>query len=97
MPDSKSSTRIFFRLSNELAEALDTVLPELRQETLGEVGNRSKAARYLLIEALHERQRRTERRSLIDEALKALDEEPVEVADGSSVRGSATTPDSASP
>ena len=54
MPDSKSSTRIFFRLNNELAERLDALLPELREETMGEVSDRSKAARYLLIEALRE-------------------------------------------
>ncbi len=75
MPDSKSSSRIFFRLSNELAERLDMMLPELREETMGEVSDRSKAARYLLIEALRERQRRAERQTLIDEALQALDEE----------------------
>jgi allophanate hydrolase subunit 1 len=78
MPDSKSSTRIFFRLSNELAERLDELLPELREETMGEVSDRSKAARYLLIEALRERLRQADRRTLIDEALQALDEESSE-------------------
>ncbi len=75
MPDSKSSTRIFFRLSNDLAERLDALLPELREETMGEVSDRSKAARYFLIEALRERQRQADRRTLIDEALQTLDEE----------------------
>ena len=75
MPDSKSSTRIFFRLNNELAERLDALLPELREETMGEVSDRSKAARYLLIEALRERLRQADRRTLIDEALQTLDEE----------------------
>ncbi|MBW1872730.1 MAG: hypothetical protein JRJ19_11735 [Deltaproteobacteria bacterium] len=78
MPDSKSSTRIFFRLSNELAERLDELLPELREETMGEVSDRSKSARYLLIEALRERLRQADRRALIDEALQTLDEESSE-------------------
>jgi len=62
-------------LSNELAERLDALLPELREETMGEVSDRSKAARYLLIEALRERLRQADRRTLIDEALQTLDEE----------------------
>jgi hypothetical protein len=74
MPDSKSSERVFFRLQNELLEALDGLLPELREETMGEVSDRSKAARYLLVEALEERQRRGNRRKLIDEALDAVEE-----------------------
>lgn len=78
MPDSKSSQRIFFRLSNELAAALDGVLSELRRETLGEISDRSKAARYLLIEALRERRRLSQRRTSIDEALEALGDEPSE-------------------
>lgn len=74
MPDSKSSERVFFRLQNELVEALDELLPELREETMGEVSNRSKAARYLLIAAIEERRRRGERVRLIDEALDAVEQ-----------------------
>ena len=74
MPESHSSTRIFFRLQNELAQALDALVPELRQETLGQVTDRSKAARYLLIEAIRTRQRQRQRRQLIEEALNAIEE-----------------------
>lgn len=72
MPDSKSSGRVFFRLQNELLEALDELLPELKVETLGEVSDRSKAARHLLIEALEGRMRQRQRSRLVDEALEAL-------------------------
>ncbi len=75
MPDSKSSTRVFFRLNNELVAALDNLLPELREETMGEVSDRSKAVRYLLVGALKDRQRQTKRARLLDEALEALDDE----------------------
>ena len=78
MPDSKSSQRIFFRLSNELTAALDGVLSELRRETFGEISDRSKAARYLLIEALRERHRFSQRCTSIEEALEALGDESSE-------------------
>jgi hypothetical protein len=74
MPDSKSSERVYFRLQNELLAALDALVPELREESVGEVSDRSKAARYLLIEAIQQRQRRGERKKLIDEALDAVEE-----------------------
>ena len=74
MPDSKSSERVFFRLQSQLLEALDELVPELREESLGEVSDRSKAARFLLIEAIQERQRRSRRKALIDEALDAVEE-----------------------
>jgi hypothetical protein len=73
MPDSKSSERVFFRLQSQLLEALDELVPELREESLGEVSDRSKAARFLLIEAIQGRQRRRRRKSLIDEALDAVE------------------------
>ncbi len=72
MPDSKSSTRVFFRLPNELAEALDGLIPMLERETLGQVSNRSQVARHLLVEAVRERQRIQERHSEIDDALQGL-------------------------
>jgi metal-responsive CopG/Arc/MetJ family transcriptional regulator len=74
MPDSKSSERVFFRLQSELLEALDALLPELREESMGEVSDRSKAVRYLLIAAIEERQRRRRRTTLLDEALDAVEE-----------------------
>jgi len=74
MPNSNSSTRIFFRLQNELAQALDALVPELREETMGEVTDRSKAARHLLIGAIRNRQRHKERTELIHGALEALEQ-----------------------
>jgi len=73
MPDSKSSERVFFRLQSELLQALDELVPSLREETLGEVSDRSKAARYLLIEAIAQRQRQSRRKKLIDEALDEVE------------------------
>ena len=61
MPDSNSSTRVFFRLQNELLEALDELVDELRAESMGQVTDRSKAARYLLAEAIRGRRRDAEK------------------------------------
>lgn len=55
MPDSTSSTRVFFRLRNDLTKELDAMISELQEETMGEVKDRSKAARYLLAEAIRKR------------------------------------------
>ena len=68
------STRIFFRVPDELAEALDALIEPLREETMGAVQNRSQAARYLLNEVIRERQKQAQRFDLLDQAFSDLDE-----------------------
>lgn len=75
---AEGKQRVTIRLGDELAEALDALLPKLAEETEGLVRDRATAARYLLAGAVSEQGRTGERQRQVDDLIDQLDNEEMD-------------------